>query len=256
MGNTVEGKVVIVTGAGRGLGAAAAELMASEGGKIIVADINEQGGHAVVERIKALGGEAVFSKTNVSDEAQVQDMVNLAVATFGRLDGIVNNAATIVVTEIENLSVEDWDRVMAVNGRGVFLGCKHSIRQFRKQGGGGSIVNIGSISGILGLAQQPVYCASKGAVVQLTRQIAMEYAHQNIRCNSVGPGSIDGEFFQIYLDGQGDADAALKAVLAAHPIGRVAQPKEIAEAIMFMISDKSSFVTGSNLQVDGGYSAQ
>lgn len=256
MGNTVEGKVVIVTGAGRGLGAAAAELMASEGGKIIVADINEQGGHAVVERIKALGGEAVFSKTNVSDEAQVQEMVNLAVATFGRLDGIVNNAATIVVTEIENLSVEDWDRVMAVNGRGVFLGCKHSIRQFRKQGGGGSIVNIGSISGILGLAQQPVYCASKGAVVQLTRQIAMEYAHQNIRCNSVGPGSIDGEFFQIYLDGQGDADAALKAVLAAHPIGRVAQPKEIAEAIMFMISDKSSFVTGSNLQVDGGYSAQ
>lgn len=256
MGNTVEGKVVIVTGAGRGLGAAAAELMASEGGKIIVADINEQGGHAVVERIRALGAEAVFSKTNVSDEAQVQEMVNLAVATFGRLDGIVNNAATIVVTEIENLSVEDWDRVMAVNGRGVFLGCKHSIRQFRKQGGGGSIVNIGSISGILGLAQQPVYCASKGAVVQLTRQIAMEYAHQNIRCNSVGPGSIDGEFFQIYLDGQGDADAALQAVLAAHPIGRVAQPKEIAEAIMFMISDKSSFVTGSNLQVDGGYSAQ
>lgn len=256
MGNTVEGKVVIVTGAGRGLGAAASHLMASEGGKIIVADINEEGGRGVVEKINSAGGEAVFSMTNVADEGQVEAMVELAVSTFGRLDGIVNNAATIVVIEIENLSVEDWDRVMAVNGRGVFLGCKHSIRQFRKQGGGGSIVNIGSISGILGLAQQPVYCASKGAVVQLTRQIAMEYASQNIRCNSVGPGSIDGEFFQIYLDGQGDADAALKEVLAAHPIGRVAQPKEIAEAIMFMISDKSSFVTGSNLQVDGGYSAQ
>ena len=256
MGNTVGGKVVIVTGGGRGLGAAASKLMASEGASVVVADINEEGGSAVVSSIRESGGQAVFRKTDVTQEDQMEALVATAVSEFGRLDGIVNNAATIAVTEVENLSVDEWDRVMAVNGRGVFLGCKHAVRQFRKQGGGGSIVNIGSISGILGLAQQPVYCASKGAVVQLTRQIAMEYANQNIRCNSVGPGSIDGEFFQIYLDGQGDADAALQAVLDAHPMGRVAQPEEVAEAIMFMISDKSSFVTGANLQVDGGYSAQ
>lgn len=252
----LEQKVIIVTGGGRGIGAAASKLLASEGAKVVLADLNAEGGNKVVSEIKGRGGEALFSETNVTDEAQMEALISTTVAAFGRLDGIVNNAATIAVAKVEDLSVEEWDRVMLVNGRGVFLGCKHAVRQFKNQGGGGAIVNIGSISAVMGLAEQPVYCASKGAVFQLTRQIAMEYAHENIRCNTVGPGSVDGEFFQIYLDGQGDADAALQAVLAAHPIGRIAQPEEIAEAIAFLVSDRSSFVTGANLQVDGGYSAQ
>jgi NAD(P)-dependent dehydrogenase (short-subunit alcohol dehydrogenase family) len=245
-----------VTGGSRGIGAATAKLMGSQGAKVVVADVNEAGGTSVVDAIISLGGSAIYAQVDVTEEAQIEALMALAVGEYGRLDGIVNNAATIAVAAVEELSVDEWDRVMKVNGRGVFLGCKHAIVQFKKQGGGGAIVNIGSISGVVGLAQQPAYCASKGAVIQLTRQIAMEYAGDNIRCNTVGPGSVDGEFFQMYLDGQGDASAALEAVLDAHPMGRVAQPEEIAEAITFLISDNASFITGSNLQVDGGYSSQ
>jgi NAD(P)-dependent dehydrogenase (short-subunit alcohol dehydrogenase family) len=253
---SVQSKVIIVTGGGRGIGAATAKLMGSQGAKVVVADVNEVGGTSVVDSIVSLGGSAVYAHVDVTEEDQIEALVALAVGEYGRLDGIVNNAATIAVAAIEDLSVDEWDRVMKVNGRGVFLGCKHAIVQFKKQGGGGAIVNIGSISGVVGLAQQPAYCASKGAVIQLSRQIAMEYASDNIRCNTVGPGSVDGEFFQMYLDGQGDATAALQAVLDAHPMGRVAQPQEIAEAVTFLISDNASFITGSNLQVDGGYSSQ
>ena len=252
----MQSKVIIVTGGGRGIGAATAKLMGSQGAKVVVADVNEVGGTSVVDSIVSLGGSAVYAHVDVTEEDQIEALVALAVGEYGRLDGIVNNAATIAVAAIEDLSVDEWDRVMKVNGRGVFLGCKHAIVQFKKQGGGGAIVNIGSISGVVGLAQQPAYCASKGAVIQLSRQIAMEYASDNIRCNTVGPGSVDGEFFQMYLDGQGDATAALQAVLDAHPMGRVAQPQEIAEAVTFLISDNASFITGSNLQVDGGYSSQ
>jgi NAD(P)-dependent dehydrogenase (short-subunit alcohol dehydrogenase family) len=253
---SVQNKVIIVTGGSRGIGAATAKLMGSQGAKVVVADVNEAGGTSVVDAIISLGGSAIYAQVDVTEEAQIEALMALAVGEYGRLDGIVNNAATIAVAAVEELSVDEWDRVMKVNGRGVFLGCKHAIVQFKKQGGGGAIVNIGSISGVVGLAQQPAYCASKGAVIQLTRQIAMEYAGDNIRCNTVGPGSVDGEFFQMYLDGQGDASAALEAVLDAHPMGRVAQPEEIAEAITFLISDNASFITGSNLQVDGGYSSQ
>lgn len=252
----MQSKVIIVTGGGRGIGAATAKLMGSQGAKVVVADVNEVGGTSVVDSIVSLGGSAVYAHVDVTEEDQIEALVALAVGEYGRLDGIVNNAATIAVAAIEDLSVDEWDRVMRVNGRGVFLGCKHAIVQFKKQGGGGAIVNIGSISGVVGLAQQPAYCASKGAVIQLSRQIAMEYASDNIRCNTVGPGSVDGEFFQMYLDGQGDATVALQAVLDAHPMGRVAQPQEIAEAVTFLISDNASFITGSNLQVDGGYSSQ
>lgn len=253
---SVQNKVIIVTGGSRGIGAATAKLMGSQGAKVVVADVNEAGGTSVVDAIISAGGSAIYAQVDVTEEAQIEALVALAVGEYGRLDGIVNNAATIAVAAVEDLSVDEWDRVMKVNGRGVFLGCKHAIVQFKKQGGGGAIVNIGSISGVVGLAQQPAYCASKGAVIQLTRQIAMEYASDNIRCNTVGPGSVDGEFFQMYLDGQGDASAALEAVLDAHPMGRVAQPEEIAEAVTFLISDNASFITGSNLQVDGGYSSQ
>lgn len=251
----MENKTVIVTGAGRGIGAATAELCARHGANVIVADINDEWGKSVEKTILDQGGQATFMHVDVSKEADIEKMVKLAVDKYGRLDGIVNNAATIVVKKVADITEEEWDRVMGVNLKGVFLGCKHAIRQFEKQGGGGSIVNIGSISAVVGLPEQAVYCSSKGGVFQLSRQIAIDYAKENIRCNVIGPGSVKGEFLQIYLDGQADPEEARQRILDAHPIARLADPFEIAETIMFMLSDRSSFVTGANLQVDGGYSA-
>ncbi len=251
----MQGKTVVITGAGRGIGAATADLCARNGAKVVVADIKKEWGEQVAERISGNGGEALFHEVDVTDEDSVAGMIQVAVDRFGKLDSIVNNAATIVVKKAADITAEEWERVIRVNLTGVFYGCKHAIRQFQTQGGGGSIVNLGSISAMVGLPEQAVYCASKGGVFQLTRQIAIDYAEENIRCNTVGPGSVDGEFLQIYLDGQEDPEQAEKEVLANHPIGRLAAPSEIAEAIMFLASDRSSFVTGANLQADGGYSA-
>lgn len=248
-------KVVIITGSGRGIGAATAELCAKNGAKVVVADINDEWGQKVLAKIRGQGLEASYKHVDVSKEGEVEALVKFAVDTYGKLDGIVNNAATIVVKRITEITAEEWNKVIGVNLTGVFYGCKHAIRQFEKQGNGGSVVNIGSISAVVGLYEQPVYCASKGGVFQLTRQLAVEYAKKNIRCNTIGPGSVDGEFVQIYLDGQVDPKAAAERQMASHPMGRFATPLEIAETIMFLLSDRSSFVTGANLMVDGGYSA-
>lgn len=252
----MQDKVVIITGAGRGIGEAAAILCARNGAKVVVADIQDDWGNAAVEKIKKEGNEATFYHVDVSDDKQVEALVAFAVEKYGKLDGIVNNAATIVVKKAGEITADEWKHVLSVNLDGVFYGCKYAINQFEKQGTGGSIVNIGSISAVVGLPEQAVYCASKGGVFQLTRQIAIDYAKEGIRCNTIGPGSVDGDFFQIYLDGQIDGpEVALQRVLDAHPINRLADAFEIAEPIMFLLSDRSSFVTGANLQVDGGYSA-
>jgi NAD(P)-dependent dehydrogenase (short-subunit alcohol dehydrogenase family) len=252
----LEGKVIVITGAGRGLGATTAEVCVREGAKVVVADIMEEWGAKVVDGIKSKGGEAAFIKVDVTDPKQVENMIKFAVDTFGKLDGIVNNAATIVVKKAGLQSPEEWKKVIDVNLNGVFYGCKYAINQFERQGTGGSIVNIGSISAVVGMPEQPGYCASKGGVLQLTRQIAIDYAKQNIRCNTVGPGSIEGEFVRIYIEGQVNPTEAEKALYSGHPMGRIADPVEIANAIVYMLSDKSSFTTGANLQVDGGYSAR
>lgn len=251
----MENKVVIITGAGRGIGAAAAEMVAQNGAKVVLADINDEWGNKVVTNLKAQGLDVQYKHTDVSKEADVEALVKFTVDTYGKLDGIVNNAATIVVKPVTEITAEEWDRVISVNLTGVFYGCKHAIRQFEKQGSAGSIVNIGSISAVVGLPEQPVYCASKGAVFQLSRQIAIEYARKNIRCNVIGPGSVAGEFVQIYLDGQADPQEAADRQMRSHPMNRFATPQEVGEAIMFMLSDRSTFVTGANLMVDGGYSA-
>jgi len=249
-------KVIVITGAGRGLGAATAELCAKNGAKVVVSDINDEWGNNTVDRLQAQGLEVSYLHADVSREADVAALVKHAVDKYGKLDGIVNNAATIVVGKVANMTAEEWDLQIRVNLTGVFYGCKHAIRQFLSQGGGGSIVNIGSISAVVGMPEQPGYCTSKGGVLQLTRQIAIDYAKENIRCNTIGPGSIEGEFVDIYLNNQSNPTTARDIIVGNHPIGRMASPFEIAEAIMFMLSDRASFVTGANLQVDGGYSTK
>ena len=251
----MENKVVIITGGGRGIGAATAELCAQNGAKVVIAELNDEWGKNVESKLQGMGFAVDFVHCDVSKEADVEAVVKYAVDKFGKLDGIFNNAATIVVKPVADLTAEEWNKVIGVNLTGVFFGCKHAIRQFKKQGTGGSIVNMGSISAVVGLYEQPVYCASKGGVFQLTRQIAVEYAKDAIRCNTIGPGSVDGEFVQIYLDGQADPAEAARRQMASHPMGRFATPLEIAETVMFMLSDRSTFVTGANLMVDGGYSA-
>lgn len=253
---SVREKCIIVTGGTQGIGAATACLLSAEGANVVVGGRDARNGQAVVERIRAAGGTASYASLDVTDESSATAAVELAVREFGSLDGLVNCAGTVVVGKISDLSAADWDNVMTVNCTGVFYMCKHSIRRFQEQGSGGAIVNVGSISAVLGLPRQAAYCASKGAILNLTRQIAVEYAREGIRCNTIGPGSTETAQLQKYLDEQPDRDQARQDILSAHPMGRVADPHEIAEAIAFLVSDRSSFVTGANLQVDGGYSAQ
>jgi NAD(P)-dependent dehydrogenase (short-subunit alcohol dehydrogenase family) len=254
-GMEMEGKVVVVTGGGRGIGAATSELLAQNGASVVIADVKDGSAEKVADRICLTGGQAVGSRVDVGDEAQAADLIRLAASRFGRLDGVVNAAATIVVKRIAETSAEEWERTIRVNLGGVFYVCKHAVRQFLAQGGGGAIVNFGSISALVGLPEQAAYCASKGGVLQLSRQIAIDYAAEGIRCNVVGPGSVVTEMLRDYLDGQDDPRAAEEEIVAAHPIGRLAKPREIAEVVMFLLSDRASFVVGANLQTDGGYTA-
>jgi NAD(P)-dependent dehydrogenase (short-subunit alcohol dehydrogenase family) len=194
-------------------------------------------------------------EVDVADEASVGKLFDTASERFGPLYGLVNAAAVLKPVRLEDLELAEWERTIRVNATGVFLCCRRAVREFRRNGVSGTIVNVGSISAIVGLADQPAYCASKGAVLQLSRQIAADYARYGVRCNVVGPGSIAGEFLDNYLRGQADPEAAKTNILAAHPVRRLASPDEIVAPIVFLMSEEASFITGANLQADGGYTA-
>ena len=248
----LENKVAFVSGGARGMGAAEAKMFAREGAKVVIGDVLDEDGRKTEAEINELGGECLFVHLDVSSEESWTSAVAETVSRFGKLDILVNNAGVVSRVMLEDLSVAEWDRVMDINAKGVFLGTKAAIPEMRKAGGG-SIVNISSISGITGQAYvSAVYNASKGAVRIFTKSTAIQYASEGIRVNSVHPGPIDTPMTAVR---QGDAEAMAESI-ARIPIGRTGVPDDVAYGVLYLASDESSFVTGSELVIDGGYIAQ
>jgi NAD(P)-dependent dehydrogenase (short-subunit alcohol dehydrogenase family) len=251
MGISFEDKVALVTGAGSGLGLATAKAFAESGASVVLADWNEKAAHSAAEELAAQGHKALAIHCDVADDAQVEAMVEQAVATFGRLDAAYNNAGVQnIVAEAADASREDFDRVMATNLRGVWSCMKFELRQMRKQGSG-AIVNCSSIGGLVGGAGRGTYQATKHGVLGLTKSAALEYAAKGIRINAVCPGLIQTPMADRMMAG-GQADA-LSAMLKDVPIGRLGRVEEIANAVLWLCSPAASLVVGHALVVDGGY---
>jgi 2,5-dichloro-2,5-cyclohexadiene-1,4-diol dehydrogenase 1 len=248
----ITGKSVIVTGGSDGIGRAAAMLLATHGARITIGDVNVEDGKAVVEMIRAAGGDACFSRCDISDEEDVRNLVDLAVATFGSLNGAFNNAGVPLVSKrVHELSLSDWRKCLSINLDGTFLCIKYEVEQMLKFGGG-AIVNTASIASFVNVPFGSEYVASKHGVAGLTKAAACDYGHDNIRVNAVAPGSVQTKMLQRAFDDNPDFEAYCND---QHPIGRFAQPNEIAEAVLWLLSDASSFVTGAILPVDGGFIA-
>ncbi len=248
---TLENKVAIVTGGGSGIGKAIAILYASEAAKIVISDVNETGGNETVTEIKSKGGDAIFVKADTSKPDDSKNVVEQAVKQFGGIHIAVNNAGIGgPLLPTGEYPIESWEKVISINLSGVFYGLRYQIPAMLNSGGG-SIVNIASILGKVGTKGSPAYVASKHGIVGLTEAAALEYADKKIRINSIGPGYIVTPLLTKSLDA-----AAMKALEGMHPMGRLGTSEEVAELALFLNSDKSSFVTGSYYNVDGGYLAQ
>jgi NAD(P)-dependent dehydrogenase (short-subunit alcohol dehydrogenase family) len=247
----LENKVAIITGAASGMGAATARRFGREGARVVVADMLAEDGQAVADSINAAGGTAVFMPLNVTDEAGWHAVVEATVKRYGRLDILVNNAGISGSAVNDLLETGIWDRVMAVNSTGVFLGTAAAVRQMQKNGGG-SIVNMSSMSGIVGQTMvHMAYNASKGAVRTMTKSTAVQFGRDRIRCNSVHPGLMP----PMRTSGA-TADPTVRAkMLRAVPLGRSGEVDEVANAVLFLASDEASYITGAELYVDGGYLA-
>jgi NAD(P)-dependent dehydrogenase (short-subunit alcohol dehydrogenase family) len=247
------GKVAIVTGGTSGIGRGAAIAYAQQGAKVVVAGRRSIEGEETVKKIKDAGGEALFIQTDVTQESDVEAMVDKTVQVFGRLDIAFNNAGAYGEnSELREQSDSEYDRIMNVNVKGVWLSMKHEIGQMLRQGNG-AIVNTSSILGVVAMPSVPLYTASKYAVEGLTKAAALQYAKSGIRINAVGPGAIATDMFETATGGQDEAKAYMAGI---HPMGRVGQPSEVANAVLWLSSDSASFVTGETLMVDGGYIAQ
>jgi NAD(P)-dependent dehydrogenase (short-subunit alcohol dehydrogenase family) len=243
-------KVAVITGAASGIGHAAAQLFAREGAAVVVVDINDAG-RAVADEISKSGGRAVFEKCDVTRSDDCKRAVDRALREFGRLDILFNNAGIIRRATVVDLSEEDWDRVMAVNVKSIFLMSRFAVPVMAKQGAG-SIVNMASGWGLTGGAKAAVYCASKGAVVLLTKAMAVDHGPQNIRVNCICPGDTDTGMLRNEAQQLGEATDRFMAEAARRPLGRVGKPEEIAQAALYLASNASTFVTGTALVVDGG----
>lgn len=247
-----DGKVALVTGGGTGIGQAAAIRFAAAGAKVVIANRNEKTGQDTVDRIKAAGGAAIFHQTDVAQEEQVVALIRRAVDEFGRVDVAFNNAGVEGATAVTHEDTkENYDLIFDVNVRGVFYSMKHEIAHMLEHGGG-SIVNNGSIAGLIGFPTHGLYVASKHAVLGLTKSAALEYAQQGIRVNAVNPGAIETDMVLRFTDSQKEQ---LEQLASMHPIGRLGRADEIATAVVWVASDEASFVTGQGITVDGGFTA-
>jgi NAD(P)-dependent dehydrogenase (short-subunit alcohol dehydrogenase family) len=238
------GRATVVTGVGQGLGEAIARVLAGEGARVLGCDVNEADGRATMDGI----GE--FRRTDVSSEAEVEALVANAVERFGGLDLMVNNAAVQTEVELVETTEEQLDWILGVNLKGVFFGCKHAVLAMR--GSGGSIVNIASILGLVADGLLPAYCAAKGGVLGITRATAVQYGADGIRCNAICPGDIDTPGLVEYFESAPDPVARRGEVEREYPLRRIAQPEEIARAVVFLASEDSSFMSGQPLILDGG----
>ena len=255
----LENKVALISGGARGQGAVEAKLFASEGARVVFGDILDDEGVKVEAEIKEAGGEASYLHLDVTDEGDWQRAMDTVISKYGKLDVLVNNAAIVpprgTSNTVETTTAEIWDQLMAVNAKGVFLGSKFAIPLMR-QAGGGSIINISSGAGLTPTrGTAPAYSASKGAVRLFTKSTATQYAKENIRCNSVHPGPIDTEMLSPQaVDADGNR---IQGVMEQQvPLGRRGRPEEVAYGVLYLASDESSFVTGSELVIDGGRTAQ
>ena len=253
MGDRLKGKVAIITGAGMGMGRECAVLFAEEGARVVVADIDAKAAAETVKAVEAKGGQALAVAGDVAIEADVERMVSEGVARFGALHILHNNAGVLWKDRDRSVLETDekwWDRVMAINLKSVFWVTKHGIPHL-KRAGGGSVIMMGSVSALAGFTRaQDAYTSAKGALISLTKSLAIQFAKDNVRCNIIHPGIVDTPLQAPYLTAE-----IRKEFETGIPLGRIAQPREIANVALFLASDESSFMTGAELVVDGGFTA-
>lgn len=246
-------KTAIITGSGSGIGRETALKFAQEGACVVIADVNAEGGKETERLVSDQGGSAYFLETDVSSSSDVAEMVEQTTAKYGRLDIIFNNAGIDIAKSIVETTEEDWDKTIDINLKGVFLGCKYSI-PVMIEGGGGVIINTASILAHVASPNQAAYCASKGGIIAMTRQIAYDYAGSNIRANCISPGDIMTPLTIDFFNSAENPEERLKFFTDRYPMKRFGRPDEISSVALFLASDASSFMTGQDLKVEGGFS--
>jgi len=251
---TLQDKVALITGGNSGIGRAIADLFAAEGARVVIAARDEARGHETVEAIVKSGGQAIFVPCDVRQAEDCQKAVERTIEAFGQLHILVNNAGIVYRATVVNTTEEQWDDTMDTNVKGAYLMSKHAI-PWMMRNGGGVIVNIASYYGLVGGKEAAAYCASKGAMVLLTKAMALDHAAQNIRVNCICPGSVDTPMLDQEMEELGGVEKLRPLFEAKHPLGRICSPAEVAQAALFLASDGSAFVTGSSLVIDGGLTA-
>ena len=259
----LHGKVVVVTGAGSGIGRATALLLAREGARVVIADLNEAPAQETVREVQGQGHTAAAVAVDVADSGRVQQMVRFAVETFGGLDILVNNAMSSARGRVTDLSEEEWERSIAATLTSVFLCSKYAIPHMQRAGGG-AIINIASVQGLVAMRRNAAYNAAKGGMINLTRNMALDYAQERIRVNCICPGAIATRSREVYRTSLADRQPppqypearTVEEVELMHPLGRMGTPEEVAQAMLYLASEEASFVTGAALVVDGGLTVQ